>query len=91
MTTVSAYAAASATEPWTRTTIERRDLGPRDVAIAIKFCGICYSDSHIVAANWAGPSVLWCPDMRLAAWSRESAQMVIKHIEMIEPHYWTTH
>ena len=31
MSTVSAYAATSATEPLTKTTITRRDMGPHDV------------------------------------------------------------
>lgn len=52
MNTVSAYAAMSATEPLIRTTIERRDLGPHDVAIDIKFVGICHSDIHIVRGEF---------------------------------------
>ena len=44
MSTVSAYAATSATEPLTKTTITRRDPGPHDVAFDIKFAGICHSD-----------------------------------------------
>ena len=32
-----------------RTTIERRPLGPRDVRLDLKFCGICHSD--LVAAS----------------------------------------
>ncbi|MER5666572.1 IS110 family RNA-guided transposase [Streptomyces mirabilis] len=44
--TVAAYAAASATEPLAPTTIERRDVGPYDVLIEIKYCGICHSDIH---------------------------------------------
>jgi uncharacterized zinc-type alcohol dehydrogenase-like protein len=55
MSTVSAYAATSATEPLTKTTIERRDPGPHDVAIDIKFAGICHSDIHTVKAEWGTP------------------------------------
>ena len=51
-TTVSAYAATSATEPLTKTTIERRDVGPHDVAFDIKFAGICHSDIHTVKEEW---------------------------------------
>ena len=47
-TAVSAYAATSATEPLTTTTINRRDVGPNDVAIDIHFAGICHSDIHTV-------------------------------------------
>jgi uncharacterized zinc-type alcohol dehydrogenase-like protein len=56
MTTVSAYAATSATEPLTKTTITRRDPGPHDVAIDIKFAGICHSDIHTVRAEWGQPN-----------------------------------
>ena len=35
MRTVNAYAATSATDPITKTTIERRDVGPKDVSIDI--------------------------------------------------------
>lgn len=55
MSTVSAYAAASATEPLTKTTITRREPGPHDVAIDIKFAGICHSDIHTVRGEWGEP------------------------------------
>jgi len=54
-TTVTAIAATSATEPLTKTTIERRDVGPHDVAFDIKFAGICHSDIHTVKAEWGVP------------------------------------
>jgi uncharacterized zinc-type alcohol dehydrogenase-like protein len=54
-TTVSAYAATSATSPLTKTTVERRDIGPHDVAFDIKFAGICHSDIHTVKSEW-GPA-----------------------------------
>ena len=54
-TTVKAYAAPSATEPLAPTTIERRDVGPRDVRIDIKFAGICHSDIHTARSEW-GPT-----------------------------------
>ena len=54
-TTVSAYAATSATGPLTKTTITRRDVGPHDVAFDIHFAGICHSDIHTVKAEWGEP------------------------------------
>jgi alcohol dehydrogenase (NADP+) len=54
-TTVSAYAATSATEPLTKTTITRRDAGPHDVAFDIHFAGICHSDIHTVKSEWGEP------------------------------------
>ncbi|GAA4771027.1 NAD(P)-dependent alcohol dehydrogenase [Microbacterium gilvum] len=54
MLTVKAYAAPSATEPLVPATIERRDVGPSDVLIAIRYAGICHSDIHTVRGDW-GP------------------------------------
>jgi uncharacterized zinc-type alcohol dehydrogenase-like protein len=47
-----ALQAPSAKAPLEATTIERRALGEQDVAIDIKFCGICHSDIHQVEADW---------------------------------------
>lgn len=57
MPTVKAIAAPSATEPLVPTTVERRDLGPHDVLIAIHYAGICHSDIHTARGEW-GP-VTW--------------------------------
>jgi alcohol dehydrogenase (NADP+) len=51
---VPAYAAPAASEPLQPTTVERRDLGPDDVLIEIKYAGICHSDIHTVRDEW-GP------------------------------------
>lgn len=53
--TVSAYAATSADGPLVATMIERRDVGPDDVRIDIKYVGICHSDIHTVRGEW-GPA-----------------------------------
>jgi len=55
MRTVTAYATSGAREPFARTTIERRDLGPHDVLIAIAYAGICHSDIHTARNEW-GPA-----------------------------------
>jgi len=55
MTTVNAYAAPSATEPLVPTTIQRREVGPHDVRIDIKFAGICHTDIHTARSEW-GPT-----------------------------------
>ena len=51
---VHAYAAPAAGEPLAPTTIDRRDVGPNDVLIAIEFAGVCHSDIHTVNGDW-GP------------------------------------
>ena len=52
--TVTAYAAASPTAEILPTTIERRDVGPADVLIEIRYAGICHSDIHTIRGDW-GP------------------------------------
>ena len=52
MLTVNAYAATSPTAPLAPTTIKRRDLGPHDVLIEIKYTGICHSDIHTARGDW---------------------------------------
>jgi uncharacterized zinc-type alcohol dehydrogenase-like protein len=52
MRTVNAYAAPSATEPLVKTTITRRDVGPKDVMIDIAYAGVCHSDIHTVRGEW---------------------------------------
>ena len=44
-----AYQLTEAGMRLSRTTVERRPLGPRDVRLALKYCGICHSD--LVAAS----------------------------------------
>ncbi|MGO1770291.1 MAG: NAD(P)-dependent alcohol dehydrogenase [Microbacterium sp.] len=54
MLTVNAYGAHAADAPLVPLTIERRDVGPRDVMIAIRYAGVCHSDIHTIRGEW-GP------------------------------------
>ena len=54
MPTVPAIVAPSVAAPLELGTIERREVGPRDVRIAIAWAGICHSDIHTVRGEW-GP------------------------------------
>ncbi len=54
MYNAKAYSVASATSPFTRTTIARRDPTQSDVQIEILFCGICHSDLHQARNEWSG-------------------------------------
>jgi alcohol dehydrogenase (NADP+) len=65
-TTTSAYAATSATDPLTKTTISRRDVGPHDVAFDIHFSGICHTDIHIVKSEWGPASYPVVPGHEIA-------------------------
>lgn len=79
MNTVSAYAATSATGPLTKTTISRRDPGPHDVAIEIKFAGICHSDIHTVRAEWGKPRYPVVPGHEIAGVVTAVGAAVSKH------------
>ncbi|QEC47944.1 NAD(P)-dependent alcohol dehydrogenase [Baekduia soli] len=46
------YAATAPDAPLAPHAFERRDLGPRDVQIAIAFCGVCHSDLHMARSEW---------------------------------------
>jgi uncharacterized zinc-type alcohol dehydrogenase-like protein len=46
------YAAFDATSPLAPWAFERREPGPRDVHLAIEFCGVCHSDLHTVRGEW---------------------------------------
>lgn len=52
MIPVKSYAAMSAGAPLVPFSFERRDPGPRDVAVEILYCGICHSDIHSVRDEW---------------------------------------
>jgi len=79
MLTVNAYAAFSATEPLRPTTIERRDLGPLDVLIEIKFAGICHSDIHTARAEWGTPTYPIVVGHEIAGIVTEVGSAVTKH------------
>ncbi|HEY3813662.1 MAG TPA: NAD(P)-dependent alcohol dehydrogenase [Caulobacteraceae bacterium] len=49
-----AFGALAADKPLEALNIERREPGPRDVQIAIKYCGVCHSDLHTVRSEWPG-------------------------------------
>jgi uncharacterized zinc-type alcohol dehydrogenase-like protein len=79
MQTVNAYAAFGADEPLKPTTIERRDLGPTDVLIEIKFAGICHSDIHTARGEWHQPTYPIVVGHEIAGVVTEVGAEVSKH------------
>lgn len=49
-----AFAATAADAPLSPYSFDRRDPGPDDVAIEIKYCGVCHSDLHVVKNDLGG-------------------------------------
>ena len=77
--TVSALAATSATEPLSKIAIERRDVGPHDVTIDIKFAGICHSDIHTVRSEWGPASYPVVPGHEITGVVAEVGSEVTKY------------
>src|SRR3954463_9526426 len=61
MHTVKAWGAPAAGKPLAPMTIERREPGPRDVVIDVKFCGVCHSDIHQARDEWSGATFPMVP------------------------------
>ncbi|GAA4747230.1 NAD(P)-dependent alcohol dehydrogenase [Amnibacterium soli] len=51
-TTVPALLTKTTGAPFERGTVERREVGPRDVLIDIAYAGICHSDIHQARQEW---------------------------------------
>ncbi len=51
-TTARAVGAPASDAPLGALEIQRRPVGPRDVRIDIKFCGVCHSDIHFTRGEW---------------------------------------
>jgi uncharacterized zinc-type alcohol dehydrogenase-like protein len=60
------YAATAAKAPLEAFAFERREPGPHDVVIDIKFCGICHSDIHQARDEWGGATFPLVPGHEIA-------------------------
>jgi uncharacterized zinc-type alcohol dehydrogenase-like protein len=80
-TTARALQAPSAKAPLEPTTIERRELGPTDVAIDVKFCGICHSDIHQVDGDWGRRLFPMVPGHEIAGIVTAVGSEVTRHAE----------
>jgi len=79
MLTVNAYAAPSATAPLVPTTVERRDVGPHDVLIEIKYAGICHSDISNARSEWGPSAYPLVPGHEIAGVVTEVGAEVSRH------------
>ncbi|WP_060905548.1 NAD(P)-dependent alcohol dehydrogenase [Streptomyces scabiei] len=79
MFTVNAYVATSATEQLSQATVERRDVGPHDVLIEIKYAGICHSDIHHVRGDWGPVHYPVAPGHEIAGVVTQVGSEVTKH------------
>ncbi|MCC8363719.1 NAD(P)-dependent alcohol dehydrogenase [Lysobacter sp. A6] len=49
-----AWGAHAGDKPLEPLDIVRREPGPRDVQVEIRYCGVCHSDLHTVRSEWGG-------------------------------------
>ena len=66
MIKIKGYAAAQAKAPLGPYSFERRDTRDHDVAIDIRYCGICHSDIHQVRDEWGGSIFPMVPGHEIA-------------------------
>ena len=79
MIPVKGYAAKGPKTPLTPFTFERRDPRELDVAIDIKFCGICHSDIHQARDEWGGSIFPMVPGHEIAGIVTQVGSKVTKY------------
>ena len=79
MIEVRGYAAKAAKAPLVPFSFHRRDLGPHDVLIDIKFCGICHSDIHQARDEWGGSQFPMVPGHEIAGVVSKVGSKVTQH------------
>jgi alcohol dehydrogenase (NADP+) len=78
-TTARAVGAPAAAAPLEPLSIERRALGPKDVRIDIKFCGVCHSDIHFARGEWGEIPYPAVPGHEIAGIVAEVGSEVTRH------------
>ena len=73
------YAAPSAGAPLVPWPLERRAPGPRDVEIAIDFCGVCHSDIHTVRGEWGEQNWPFVPGHEIIGRVVQVGEAVTRH------------
>lgn len=79
MRAVTAYATPGPKAPFQKTTIDRRDLGPKDVLIKIAYAGICHSDIHTAWGEWGTVPFPLVPGHEIAGTVEEVGSSVTRH------------
>ncbi|MRH87185.1 alcohol dehydrogenase catalytic domain-containing protein [Nocardia sp. SYP-A9097] len=79
MSTAAAYAVSAPDGRFEKLAIERRELGPRDVLIDVKFAGICHSDIHTARDEWGGTRYPCVPGHEIAGLVAAVGSEVTRH------------
>jgi uncharacterized zinc-type alcohol dehydrogenase-like protein len=79
MPNTKAYAAKSARTPLESFSLDRREVGPKDVKIEIQYCGVCHTDIHQVKDEWGGSSFPMVPGHEIVGRVTQVGTQVTKH------------
>ncbi|MEV6341706.1 NAD(P)-dependent alcohol dehydrogenase [Nocardia vinacea] len=79
MSVAAAYAMSAPDGQFEKLMIERRELGPRDVLIDVKYAGICHSDIHTARDEWGGAKYPCVPGHEIAGIVAAVGPEVTKH------------
>ncbi|MDB5166957.1 MAG: alcohol dehydrogenase [Candidatus Saccharibacteria bacterium] len=79
MKNVKARGITALNEPFEAITIDRREVGPKDVLIEIKFAGICHSDIHHARGEWKEETFPLVPGHEIAGIVAEVGSEVTKY------------
>jgi uncharacterized zinc-type alcohol dehydrogenase-like protein len=79
MKAVKARGVFGPTEAFKSLTIDRRELGPKDVLIEIKYAGICHSDIHTARQEWGEIDYPLVPGHEIAGIVAAVGSDVTKH------------
>ncbi|WP_067543345.1 NAD(P)-dependent alcohol dehydrogenase [Nocardia crassostreae] len=79
MSTATAYGVSAPDGRFEKLTIERRELGPHDMLIDVKFAGICHSDIHTARDEWGGAKYPCVPGHEIAGIVAAVGSAVTRH------------
>lgn len=79
MTKAKARALNGPKDKFQAITIDRRDVGPKDVLIDIKFAGICHSDIHTARQEWREIEYPFVPGHEIAGVVKDVGSDVTKY------------
>ncbi|MGW4245924.1 NAD(P)-dependent alcohol dehydrogenase [Nocardia sp. NPDC004722] len=79
MSTAAAYAVSAPDGAFEKIAIERREVGPHDVLIDVKYAGICHSDIHTARNEWHGTAYPCVPGHEIAGIVAAVGSEVTRH------------
>lgn len=79
MVSAAAYAMSASDAKFEKVTIDRRELGPTDVLIDIKYAGICHSDIHTARNEWKGTHYPCVPGHEIVGIVADVGSAVTEH------------